>query len=59
MAKAVLGLIGAIPAAALAALIGLRWWMSQPKRVFAEIDALDLSDEQLDTLFITAGGLQL
>ena len=29
-------------AAALAALIGLRWWMSQPERVLAEIDALDL-----------------
>ena len=29
-------------AAALAALIGLRWWMSQPDRVLAEIDALGL-----------------
>ena len=85
-------------AAALAALIGLRWWMSQPKRVLAEIDALDLpadtkaairadcaevamhdtqewrrdspflasaaaaldlSEEQLDTLFIAAKELQL
>ena len=29
-------------AAALAALIALRWWMAQPDRVLAEIDALDL-----------------
>lgn len=35
-------LIALALAAALAALIGLRWWMSQPERVLAEIDALDL-----------------
>ena len=34
----------ALPAlcAVYTALIGLRWWMSQPERVLAEIDALDL-----------------
>ena len=38
----VLTLITLALAAALAALIGLRWWMAQPDRVLAEIDALDL-----------------
>lgn len=34
--------LAVIAAIVLLTLIGLRWWMSQPERVLAEIDALDL-----------------